>query len=171
MLIAGGRVVDPINGIDALLDLRLAEGRIAQIGEHLPQEDGEERIDASGATVAPGFIDMHVHLRDPGFAHKETLASGTEAAVRGGFTAIACMPNTQPALDSPELLGGFAEGRCRVYPIAAITRDRRGERPCDYAALHAAGAVAFSDDGNTLMDARVLRDAALAARDVAGVFI
>src|SRR5580693_2380473 len=103
LLITGGRVVDPSNSLDALCDLRLRDGVVAEVGPNL-QTDGEETIDATGAIVAPGFIDMHVHLREPGFPEKETLATGTEAAVRGGFTAVACMPNTQPALDDPRAL-------------------------------------------------------------------
>ena len=111
---------------------------------------------------------MHVHLREPGFPEKETIATGTEAAVRGGFTAVACMPNTKPALDDPSALatldalvqhGAF----CRVYPVGAITRGRAGIEICDLSALARAGAVAFSDDGNTVMNAKVLRDAALLA--------
>jgi len=157
-------------------DLRVASGVIVEIGEHLDAHDGERVLDATNAIVAPGFIDMHVHLREPGFAYKETIETGTEAAVRGGFAAVACMPNTHPALDAPEIIAALlgelaARARCRVYPIGAITRGRAGLEPCDVAALSRAGAVAFSDDGNTVMNARVLRDAALAARQTPGVFI
>ena len=176
MLIRGGRVVDPSQGLDGLRDVRIRDGLIAEIGEHLQAEAGEDSFDASGAVVAPGFIDMHVHLREPGFSEKETIATGTQAALQGGFTAVAAMPNTQPALDSPEVLAQLAalvarDARCRVYPIGAITRARAGALPVDFAALAAAGAVAFSDDGNTIANARVLRNAALAARGVSGVFI
>ncbi|HEY8296570.1 MAG TPA: dihydroorotase [Candidatus Baltobacteraceae bacterium] len=176
MLLRGGRVVDPSQGIDARLDVRLRDGRIAEIGEHLAPEAGEETYDAGGAYVAPGFIDMHVHLREPGQLEKETIATGSAAAVAGGFTAVACMPNTQPALDDPatiaELVRTIREyARCRVYPIAAITRGRAGIETLDYAALAKAGAVAFSDDGSTIGNARVLRDAARAAANVPGCFI
>lgn len=176
MLIRGGRLIDPSGPLDAMRDVRVAGGIVTEIGEHLRPSDGEEVIDASGAIVAPGFIDMHVHLREPGYPEKETIETGTEAAVRGGFTAVACMPNTNPALDEPSILRALlrdleTRARCRVYPIAAITRGRKGEMPCDFPALARAGAVAFSDDGNTVMNARVLRDAALAALDVPGVFI
>lgn len=138
--------------------------------------ENDDVLDASGAVVAPGFIDMHVHLREPGYPEKETIATGTEAAVRGGFTAVGCMPNTKPALDEPGVLRDLlrevnARARCRVYPIGAITRGRRGEEPCDFAALADAGAVAFSDDGDTVRDGAVLREAAERARDVRGVFI
>lgn len=176
MLIRGGRIVDPSGPLDAVLDLRVTEGIVAEIGEGLQARDGEEIVDATDAIVAPGFVDMHVHLREPGFPEKETIATGTRAAARGGFTSIACMPNTNPALDSAAVLRALAEmtaaDACvRVYPIAAITHGRAGTTPSDFAALAAAGAVGFSDDGNTVMNARVLRDAALAARDVVGAFI
>ncbi|MFY9718223.1 MAG: dihydroorotase [Candidatus Cybelea sp.] len=176
LLIKGGRVVDPAGSLDALRDLRVRGGVITEIGEHLQSVADEGVMDVAGCIVAPGFVDMHVHLREPGFPEKETLATGTEAALRGGFTSVACMPNTKPALDSPgalrDLLARAAQSaRCRVYPIAAITRERLGREPCDFPALAQAGAVAFSDDGDTVRDARVLRDAALAARGVAGVFI
>jgi len=176
VLIRGGRLVDPLQGIDALRDVRILGGVVTEIGEHLRPTRDEEIVDASDAIVAPGFIDMHVHLREPGYPEKETIATGTLAALRGGFTAVACMPNTQPALDTPGVLASLAEavireGRCRVYPIGAITRGRAGEEPVDFSALAAAGAVAFSDDGATIRSARVLRDAALRAQDVPGVFI
>ena len=176
MLIYGGRVVDPSQGLDAIRDVRIRDGLVVEIGEHLRTQTAEVAFDAAGCVVAPGFIDMHVHLREPGFAQKETIATGTQAAVQGGFTALAAMPNTQPALDTPQVLAQLAtlvarDARARVYPIGAITRERAGGLPVDFAALSAAGAVAFSDDGTTVASARVLRDAALLARSVPGVFI
>ncbi len=147
--------------------MRLRGGYVAELGEHLQQESDEETIDAAGAYVAPGFIDMHVHLREPGNPEKETLASGLAAAAAGGFTAVAAMPNTQPAIDTPELVAEMAEraqslGLVRLYPIGAITKGRKGEELADYAALAEAGAVAFSDDGNTVMDNAVMLRAAQA---------
>ena len=176
MLLRSGRVVDPAQDIDALRDIRVRDGLVVAIGENLVAQTDESVIDLSGCIVAPGFIDMHVHLREPGFPEKETLETGTRAAVHGGFTTIACMPNTEPALDSVDALQSLASSleqhaHCTVLPIAAITAGRKGEQLLDYAALRAAGAVGYSDDGNTVMDARVLRDAALAARDVPGPFI
>lgn len=177
MLVSGGRIVDPAQNLDALRDLRIRNGRIVEIGEHLRREDDEEAIDATGAFVAPGFIDMHVHLREPGSPEKETLATGTAAAVAGGFTSVAAMPNTNPPLDSAQLVqsvrftapkGGIA---CRVYPIACITQGRAGAQPAAFAALERAGAVAFSDDGSTVMNARVLYDCAMQARDMRAPFI
>jgi dihydroorotase len=175
LLVRGGRVVDPTQDLDALRDVLLRDGLVAEIGEHI-EADGVEVFDARGAVVAPGFIDMHVHLREPGQTHKETIATGTAAAVAGGFTAVACMPNTEPAVDSPALVAevlrlAAAAGLARVYPIAAITRGRAGKELAPYWRLHDAGAVAFSDDGFAVANPRVLRQAALYARDVPGVFI
>jgi dihydroorotase len=165
VLIAGGRLIDPSAAIDALRDVRIRNGVVVEIGEHLTADDGEAYVDAAGCYVAPGFIDMHVHLREPGFPEKETIATGTRAAVRGGFTAVACMPNTEPALDDPAVLQAVIataqdHGSCRVYPIAAITLGRLGTTPSDYRALVAAGAVAFSDDGTTVEDTDLLLRAA-----------
>jgi dihydroorotase len=180
LLIRGGRVVDPSQRLDALRDILIQDGRIAILGEHLepPSDAGGDCtiIDATNTIVAPGFIDMHVHLREPGQTHKETIATGCAAAVAGGFTAVACMPNTQPALDSPALVAevrrlASAAGLARVYPIAALTRSRAGKELAPYWRLHDAGAVAFSDDGCAVANPRVLRQAALYARDVPGVFI
>ncbi|HXP92005.1 MAG TPA: dihydroorotase [Candidatus Binatia bacterium] len=175
LLIRGGRVIDPSLGIDGLHDLRIENGRIVEIGEHLASGDAPT-FDAAGAIVAPGFIDMHVHLREPGQSHKETIATGLAAAAAGGFTAVACMPNTEPALDTAALLGDVqtraAEvGGARLYPIAALTRGRAGTELTPYHILVAAGAVAFSDDGTTVADPRVLRNAALYAADLAQPFI
>jgi dihydroorotase len=176
LLIAGGRVVDPVMALDAVRDVRIRNGVVAEIGEHLEPLEGETVLNVAGAVVAPGFVDMHVHLREPGFPQKETIATGTEAAVRGGFSSVACMPNTNPALDAPATLQWLAQsvqrfGRCRVYPIGAITVGRKGRESCDFAALAEAGAMGFSDDGDTVTDAGVLAGAALRARGVAGVFI
>jgi dihydroorotase len=176
LLITGGRVVDPASSLDSMRDLRLRDGKVVEIGEHLEGGDDETLLDVAGGVVAPGFVDMHVHLREPGFPQKETLETGTQAALRGGFTSVACMPNTKPALDDPAILRsliGEIEHRafCRVYPIGAITRGRLGREPCDFTALAQAGAVAYSDDGDMVKDADVLRSAALLARDTQPIFI
>jgi len=175
LLIRGGRVVDPSQGIDAVRDLLVRDGIIAALDEH-QAVDGADVFDATGTIVTPGFIDMHVHLREPGQTHKESIASGSAAAVAGGFTAVACMPNTEPALDSPALIAevlrlAHEAGLARIYPVGAITRGRQGKELAPYWRLRDAGAVAFSDDGATIASARVLRQAALYARDVPGVFI
>ncbi|HET9392898.1 MAG TPA: dihydroorotase [Candidatus Rubrimentiphilum sp.] len=162
--------------IDAILDIRLRDGIVAEIGERLDPLPEEDTLDARNAYVAPGFIDMHVHLREPGNPEEETIATGVAAAVAGGFTAVAAMPNTKPALDTPDLIRWLKEeaGRAnlaRVYPIAAITRGREGREPAEYGDLSAAGAVAFSDDGSTIASAIVQTGAALRAREFGRCFI
>jgi dihydroorotase len=174
-LIRGGRLIDPAQGIDAVRDVLVENGFVAAIGERLTDEDARV-VEAGGAFVAPGFIDMHVHLREPGQTHKETIATGTAAAVAGGFTAVACMPNTEPALDSAAIVSEVmrradAAGLARVYPIGALTRGRAGAEIAPYHLLADAGCVAFSDDGSTPRDARLLRNAARYATDLPGVFI
>ena len=174
-LVKGGRLVDPVQGIDAMRDVLIENGFVSRIGEHLEAE-GARVVDASNAIVAPGFIDMHVHLREPGQTHKETIATGTAAAVAGGFTAVACMPNTEPALDSAAIVSEVvrradAAGLARVYPIGALTRGRAGKELAPYHLLCDAGCVAFSDDGSTVRDARVLRNAARYAADLDCAFI
>ncbi|MBV8726539.1 MAG: dihydroorotase [Candidatus Eremiobacteraeota bacterium] len=176
MLLSGGRVIDPTQGLDRRIDVRVEGARIIELGEHLKPIDGETVVDATDAYVAPGFVDMHVHLREPGFPQKETISTGSAAAVAGGFTAVACMPNTDPAIDCSDVVAliqdaAAAAGLTRVYPIAAITRGRAGRELLDYAALAAAGAVAFSDDGQTVDDPRVLFDAARHALNTEQRFI
>jgi dihydroorotase len=174
-LVRGGRVIDPATGIDARLDVLIENGFIARLGERLDASDARV-VNADGCIVAPGFIDMHVHLREPGQTHKETIATGLAAAVAGGFTAVACMPNTEPALDSPAIVAEVlrradAAALARVYPIGAITHGRAGTELAPYHLLHDAGCVAFSDDGATVANARVLRNAARYASDLAAPFI
>jgi dihydroorotase len=174
-VVAGGRVVDPSIGLDAVRDVAIEHGVVVEIGECLKTDEARV-VDAHGAVVAPGFIDMHVHLREPGMTHKETIASGTAAAVAGGFTAVACMPNTEPALDTPALVAEVlrraeAAGLARVYPIGALTRARAGVELAPYHLLADAGCVAFSDDGTTVASPRVLRNAARYASDLAAIFI
>ena len=174
-LIRGGRLVDPVQGIDALRDVLIENGFVSRIGERL-EADGARVVDAENALVAPGFIDMHVHLREPGQTYKETIATGTAAAAAGGFSAVACMPNTEPALDAVSVVSEVmrradAAGLARVYPVGAITRARAGKELAPYHLLADAGCVAFSDDGSTPRDARVLRNAARYAADLSCVFI
>jgi len=174
-LIRGGRVIDPSQGLDANRDVLIENGFVVQLGEHLDAGDARV-VDAGGAIVAPGFVDMHVHLREPGQTHKETIATGTAAAVAGGFTAVACMPNTDPALDSAAIVSEVmrradAAGLARVYPVGAITKNRAGRELAPYHLLADAGCVAFSDDGSTPRDARVLRNAARYAAELPHAFI
>ncbi|MEJ7762463.1 MAG: dihydroorotase [Thermomicrobiales bacterium] len=170
-VIRGGHVVDPASGVDGPADVLVDTGHVREVGEGLSVA-GAAVFDASGCLVVPGLIDMHVHLREPGFEAKETVATGTAAAAAGGFTAICCMPNTRPALDSVDILRDLAarverDALVPVYPIAAITEGRRGERAVDFAALVAAGAIGFSDDGDTTADSSIMR-AALEATLVTG---
>ena len=171
LLIKGGRIVDPASSLDSLRDLRVRDGVVAEIGENLEAAPDEELFDARGSVVAPGFVDIHVHLRTPGFPEKETIATGTEAAVRGGFTTIACMPNTKPALDDPAVLAELAR-RNRARGAMPRLSYRSGDaRPAWRRALRlrcarGAGAVAFSDDGDTVEDGDVMRAAALRARNL-----
>ena len=162
MLIRGGRVVDPSQGVDAVLDLLLADGRVARLGEGLDAPDGAEVVDAGGLVVAPGLIDVHVHLREPGGEHKETIASGTRAAVAGGFTAVVAMPNTDPPVDSPAAVGfvraqGERAGGARVFPSGCITLGQNGEQLTEMGELVGAGAVCVTDDGRPVMNAGLLR--------------
>jgi dihydroorotase len=167
-LIRGGHVVDPGSGFDRRADIRVRDGKIATVGR-LELEPGERVIDAEGLIVAPGLIDVHVHLREPGQEWKETIGSGTSAAAAGGFTTVFCMPNTEPALDSVVMLEELRR-RCqhdavvRVCPIAAISMGRDGEQAVDYQALAHAGAVGFSDDGVSTLDPEVMRQALDASR-------
>ena len=162
-LIRSGHVVDPASGVDGPADVLIEDGQISDVGQGLARA-GATVFDAAGCLVLPGLIDMHVHLREPGFEAKETIATGTAAAAAGGFTTICCMPNTRPALDSVEVLRDLAvrverDALVPVLPIAAITEGRRGERAVDFAALAAAGAIGFSDDGDTTADSSIMRAA------------
>jgi dihydroorotase len=161
ILLRGGRVLDPSTNRDERADVLIENGRVAAVGAQLSAE-GAEVIDAAGAWVAPGFVDMHSHLREPGQEYKEDIATGGRAAVAGGFTAVACMANTQPVNDDPATTDFIIDranhdSPARVYPVAAATRGLRGEVMTEMAALAEAGAVAFSDDGRTIMDGMVMR--------------
>ena len=163
LLIKGGTVVDPLCQIEALADILIEDGKITAIGSNLPS-DGAEVIDVTGKIVTPGLIDMHVHLREPGFEGKETIASGTRAAARGGFTSVACMPNTRPVADDQTVIKFIVEraketGMVNVFPIGAITKGSKGEELAEMADLKANGAVAFSDDGSPVSSPAVMRRA------------
>lgn len=162
-LIRGGHIVDPATGRDGVADLLIRDGRIAEIGA-IGDADGACEFAAHGLVVAPGLVDVHVHLREPGFERKETIATGTAAAAAGGFTTICCMPNTAPALDSVAVLDELRqrvahEGHVKVHPIAAISKGRAGKEAVDFAALAEAGAIGFSDDGDTTADSGIMRRA------------
>jgi dihydroorotase len=161
-LIRGGRVIDPSQKLDATLDLLLHGGVVAEIGERLEAPERAEVVDAAGRVVCPGLIDVHVHLREPGFEHKETIASGARAAAAGGFTAVVAMPNTDPPIDNPASVGfvlaeGLRAGAARVYPSGAITVGQNGEQLTEFGELVGAGAVTVTDDGKPVMSAGVMR--------------
>ncbi|MDP2859668.1 MAG: dihydroorotase [Bacillota bacterium] len=161
-LISGGRVIDPANGIDQILDLLIEDDRIALVAEKIDCSGIDRTIAARKMLVCPGFIDMHVHLRDPGLEHKEDIASGTAAAVAGGFTTVACMPNTKPVVDNAVIVEYIIskarrEGRANVLPIGSITKGLKGEEISEMGDMKRAGAVGFSDDGRPVMNSEVMR--------------
>ena len=168
LLIHNGHIIDPSQGLDLVGDLLIVDGRIAAIGPELAAQ-GVERIDADGLVVCPGFVDLHCHLRDPGFEYKETIATGALAAARGGFTTVCCMPNTEPAIDTRATVEyvrrvASAEAAVRVLPIGCVSRDRAGRVLAELAELAEAGCIAFSDDGAPVADGALLRRALEYAR-------
>ena len=165
LILKGGRLIDPVSGKDEELDLHIVDGTIQKIGKGLSVAAAQV-IDMKGKIVAPGFLDMHVHLRDPGFEHKETIESGTAAAAAGGFTAVCCMPNTNPPIDDESVVRYIQakakiamHGLVDVHPVAAVTKGRKGEHLAPLAELSEAGAVGFSDDGDAVHDAEIMRRA------------
>jgi dihydroorotase len=172
LAILNGRLVDPAAGIDTAKDILFKDGRVAEIAPlgKLKGKNGAEVLDASGLVVAPGLIDIHVHLREPGQAYKETIATGTAAAAAGGFTAVAAMPNTTPVNDSPEITRWMQApergAQVRVFPIAAATRGSKGDALTDFAALKSAGAVAVTDDGRPILKDNIMRETLAAAARV-----
>jgi dihydroorotase len=163
ILIKDGRVIDPSRNIDGMMDILVRDGVIAAIGPGL-KDKAEKIVNVRGLVVAPGFVDMHVHLREPGQEGKETIATGTRAAALGGVTSLACMPNTVPPLDTASQIAyvlsrAAVDGVVRVYPIGCISAERKGELMADLTAMKEAGAVAFSDDGDSVMNALLVRRA------------
>src|ERR1700688_5141838 len=164
LLTKGGHVIDPAAKTTGPMDVLLRDGRVAEIAPpNKVRGSADEKFDARGLIVAPGFIDLHVHLREPGQGYKETIASGTAAAAAGGFTSVCTMPNTAPVVDNPEWVEWLKHpGRAalvNVFPIAAATRSSRGASLTDFAALQRAGAVAVTDDGKPILDDEVMRAA------------
>jgi len=163
ILIKGGRVIDPQTKLDAEVDLLITKNEISQIDKNIRKKD-VVRIDAKGLIVCPGFIDLHVHLRDPGRPDEETIETGSKAAVAGGFTSICCMPNTEPVTDNEGIVNYIYKqaarvNLCRVFPIGAITKNREGKEITEFGELITAGVKAFSDDGDTVANSNVLRHA------------
>ncbi|MGC2549538.1 MAG: amidohydrolase family protein, partial [Candidatus Sulfotelmatobacter sp.] len=164
LLIKGGHLIDPAAKINAPMDVLLRDGRVAEIA--LPNKvrgGADEKFDARGLIVAPGFIDLHVHLREPGQDYKETIATGTAAAAAGGFTSVCTMPNTVPVVDTDEWVAWLRRPErgavVNVFPIAAATLNSRGAMLTDFAALQRAGAVAVTDDGKPILDDEIMRSA------------
>lgn len=161
-LLRGGRVVDPSQKLDRVTDVLLADGRVAALGDGLDAPEGAEVVDCTGLVVTPGLIDVHVHLREPGGEHKETIATGAASAAAGGFTAVCAMPNTDPPIDDPAGVGfvlaqGRKAGKARVYPVGCISVGRAGERLAPVGEMIEAGAVAITDDGSPVMDSGLMR--------------
>ena len=164
ILITGGRVIDPVQGVDRIADLLIENGVVAGVEGRIDSPDGARVIDAAGLAVCPGFIDLHCHLREPGFEHKETIATGTTAAAAGGYTTVCAMPNTNPVMDSRSIVEfvlrkGRDEGAVRVLPIGAVTKGSRGAELAEMGELSEAGVVGFSDDGHPVADPNIMRNA------------
>jgi dihydroorotase len=174
ILILGARIIDPARGWDAVGDILIRDGQIVSAGDRINPDDapaGCRVIPAAGLVACPGFIDLHCHLREPGFEYKETIASGTRAAARGGFTTLCCMPNTQPAIDNAAVVDYIqrrarAEGVVRVLPIGCVTKERKGRELAEMEELASAGVVAFSDDGDPVYDPNLMRLALAYSRDL-----
>ena len=168
LLIRGGRIIDPVQGLDFIGDLFIENGRSARLERAIDPPAGARTLDAAGLVVCPGFIDLHCHLREPDPEDKETIATGTAAAARGGFTTVCAMPNTRPAMDSVEVIDlvtrkAREEGSVKVLPIGAVTLGRAGETLTDMEALARAGVIGFSDDGSPVSDDGVMRAALVRA--------
>ena len=178
LLIQGGHIIDPSQGIDQIGDLIIAEGKIVQIGETVTPSPSlsvilskAKNLDASGLVICPGFIDLHCHLREPGFEDKETIATGTKAASIGGFATVCCMANTEPPLDTPAAVHWMKQKASRdsliaALPIGCITKGRKGEELTDMAGLAEAGVVAFSDDGDPVASSQLMRRALEYSQDL-----
>ena len=164
LLIRGGRVVDPSQTLDGVRDVLIVDGRIAEVSENIDAPEAAQVLDASGLLVTPGLIDVHVHLREPGGEHKETISTGAKAAAAGGFTSICAMPNTDPVVDDPAgvrfvLAQGAAARAARVYPVGAISHGQEGRQLAAIGEMVEAGAVGITDDGNPVMDSGLMRRA------------
>ena len=175
LLIRGGRVIDPANGMDKVADVLIADGKIAAVGENLT--DAEAKVyDAAGKVVAPGFIDMHCHLRDPGQEYKEDIVTGTRAAAHGGFTAVCCMPNTKPVNDNAAVTRYIIEkaetqgSGVRVYPVGAVSKGLAGVEMAEVGRMKEAGIIAISDDGQPVANSNLFR-LAMQYADHFGLFI
>lgn len=175
ILLKNGNIIDPVRHEIKTASVLIEQETIRAIAPEIP-EVGHTVYDCTGRMIAPGLVDMHVHLRDPGLTYKEDIATGTAAAAAGGFTAVACMPNTKPVIDSPETIQyvqnqAASTGSCRVYPIGAVTLGQQGQELTDFSSLSQAGAIAFSDDGVPVTSATRMRDALLEAKKLQKIVI
>src|SRR5450759_2559053 len=164
VLITGGRVIDPSRGIDQFLDVLLRDGVVAAVDERIASPKGAEVVDASGLVVAPGFVDLHTHLREPGYEYKETIATGTAAAAAGGYTTVCAMANTDPVIDDAPSAAFVVRraretGRVRVYPIGALSKGLKGVELAEIGLMKAEGIVAVSDDGKPVVNGNLMRRA------------
>jgi len=171
ILIKGGHVIDPAAGVNGAMDVLLRDGRVAEIAApNKIRASADENFNARGLVVTPGFIDLHVHLREPGQNYKETIATGTAAAAAGGFTSVCCMPNTSPIVDSPEWVTWIQQPQrgavVNVFPIAAATQSSKGAVLTDFRGLQRAGAVAVSDDGRPILSETIMREALRLASEI-----
>ncbi len=176
LLITGGRVIDPSQGLDGIVDLLIVDGKVSALGEGLTAPAGSRVIDAQGLIVTPGLIDMHVHLRDPGLEYKEDIISGTRAAAAGGFTSLCCMPNTKPVIDNKTVASyvvnkARAAGFANVFPAGSITQGSKGESLSEMGELKEAGCVAVTDDGRPVVSGELMRRALEYARGMGLVVI
>jgi len=164
ILLKGGRVIDPSQNIDSTMDILIDGGTISRIESNINPKSGIRVFDLKDKIVSPGLVDMHTHLREPGFEYKETIRTGSESAVAGGFTSIACMANTEPVNDSRSVTEFILKqarlaDMANVYPVAALSRGLKGKVLAEFGELKDAGAVAFSDDGNPVEDSGLMRNA------------
>ncbi len=164
ILIKGGRIIDPAQGVDTVGDLLLSEGKVAGMEKSISSTNGARVIEAAGMVVSPGFIDLHCHLRDPGLEYKETIATGTRAAAKGGFTTVCAMPNTEPTMHTRATVEyvldrARTEGAVRVLPIGCVTKGSLGKELAEMAELAEAGCIGFSDDGHPVADSNIMRQA------------
>ncbi len=171
MLIKNGLVIDPKNNIEEMKDIRIEEGKVVEVSEKLEASEGESVVDAEGCWVIPGAIDLHVHFREPGFEHKETIETGARSAAKGGVTTVCTMPNTMPAVDSKEIvekINNIADEKAivNVLQVGAITKGQKGEVLADISGMKEAGICAISEDGRTVMNSRLLKEAMIAAKSL-----
>ena len=164
ILITGGRIIDPAQGFDSVGDVLVSDGLIMSIEKSIEPPEGAQLVDANGMVVCPGFVDLHCHLRDPGLEYKETIASGTRAAAKGGFTTVCAMPNTEPTMHTRATVEyvmekARSEGAVRVLPIGCVTKGSAGAELAEMAELAEAGCIGFSDDGHPVVDSNIMRQA------------